>query len=164
MSGTTVLLIARRGVAIAKMAENSGEGLIPPPHFQRMLSWRLSQVVDYSQTATTARKEKKKKRKESKDKGQRKLLPDPTMLDTDSAAVSPSDKQPKEGYIVTNSDGEEEVYYSAPQTPDVSDSENDENEDDMLSLSTRSLEASEVVELEKNLHQTKSRSILSREM
>ena len=155
-------MIARRGVAIAKMAENSGEGLIPPPHFQRMLSWRLSQVVDYSQTATTARKEKKKKRKESKDKGQRKFLPDPTMLDTDSAAVSPPDKQPKEGYIVTNSDGEEEVYYSAPETPGVSES--DENEDDMLSLSTRSLEASEVVELEKNLHQTKSRSILSREM
>lgn len=38
-----------------------------PPQFQRMLSWQLSQVVDYTDIGKTRKKNKKARRRESTD-------------------------------------------------------------------------------------------------
>ena len=87
---------------------------VPPPHFQRMLSWELSQVVDYSEITKT-KKKKRRKRSEEVEKQQETL--DHSIQ---SYPTSPAEPSP---YKVINSDGEEDVYYSAPQTPDVSSSD-----------------------------------------
>ena len=101
----------------------------PPPSFQRMLSWQLSQVVDYT---ADNKKTKKKKRKKSRNEDN---LPSPATTPLSDTTDTPSftDQQSDNGYTVTNSDGEDEVYYSAPETPYTS---SDSDEDDMATTTS----------------------------
>ena len=87
---------------------------LPPTGFQRMLSWQLSQVPDYTQSELVMNKKSKrrKKRKESTDIEQH---------------VDFSCTGKKQEYIVINSDGEEDIYYSAPETPITSEEEEEED-------------------------------------
>lgn len=103
-----------------------------PPQFQRMLSWQLSQVVDYDDEVKKSKK-KKKKHKTSRNEPQA-LEPEPDYPQDVSIERI---KREGVGYTVTYSDGEEEVFYSAPQTPEFSSSSDDET--DVSSLTTESL-------------------------
>ena len=87
---------------------------LPPTGFQRMLSWQLSQVPDYTQSESVMNKKykRRKKQKENTDIEQH---------------VDFSSTEKKQEYIVINSDGEEDVYYSAPETPITSEEEEEED-------------------------------------
>uniref|UniRef100_A0A1X7UZZ4 Uncharacterized protein n=1 Tax=Amphimedon queenslandica TaxID=400682 RepID=A0A1X7UZZ4_AMPQE len=108
------------------MASNEDEFLAPPRRpsvgYQRLISWELSQVQDYLTEATKPQK-KNKKRAPSRS--------------TEEAVEDPSSPGPTDDgvYLVTNSDGEEEIYYSAPQSPLPSD-------DDATIVSDASTESS----------------------
>ncbi len=137
------------GVVTNNMAAQGED--VPPPHFQRMLSWELSQVVDYSEIKKT-KKKTRRKRSEEVEKQQETLHHDIQSLPT-SPEPSP--------YKVINSDGEEDVYYSAPQTPDVSSS--DEELDSIASTSglspsiaSVSIEPSDLI-IEREYRQSKGR-------
>ena len=78
-----------------------------------MISWELSQVQDYLTEATKPQK-KNKKRTPSKST-------DENELDFETINVVGGGEEGVAGYLVTNSDGEEELYYSAPQSPLISD-------------------------------------------
>ena len=107
------------------MAETQG-----PFEFRRMISWQLSQVQEQLGSSSTSRKKHKRHKHKLSDK-----------TDGDSLEVTP--KQPDTtdswddskhhdttGYLVVNSDGEEEMFYSAPESPVTSD--NEENMSDEL--------------------------------
>ena len=82
-----------------------------------MISWELSQVQDYLTEATKPQK-KNKKRTPSKST-------DENELDFETINVVGGGEEGVAGYLVTNSDGEEELYYSAPQSPLISDDDDD---------------------------------------
>ena len=81
-----------------------------------MISWELSQVQDYLTEATKPQK-KNNKRTPSKST-------DENELDFEIINVV-GGEEGVAGYLVTNSDGEEELYYSAPQSPLISDDDDD---------------------------------------
>ena len=129
--------------------------LVPPPNFQRMLSWQLSQVVDY--TADSKKSKKKKKRKKSTNEGS--LSPVSPLGDRTAPFTL---QQPYNSYTITNSDGEDEVYYSAPESPYISS----DSEDSMTTGSLSSLPTtitgsfdSSLMDFEKEYHNTKGRSV-----
>ena len=103
------------------MASNEDNFLSPPRKpsggYQRMISWELSQVQDYLTEATKPQK-KNKKRTPSKST-------DENELDFETINVVGGGEEGVAGYLVTNSDGEEELYYSAPQSPLISDDDDD---------------------------------------
>ena len=87
---------------------------LPPTGFQRMLSWQLSQVPDYTQSESVMNKKYKRRKKQKED--------------TDiEQHVDFSSTEKKQEYIVINSDGEEDIYYSAPETPITSEEEEEED-------------------------------------
>ena len=101
-----------------KMASNEDNNFLSPPRkpsggYQRMISWELSQVQDYLTEATKPQK-KNKKRTPSKST-------DENELDFETINLVGGGEEGVAGYLVTNSDGEEELYYSAPQSPLTSD-------------------------------------------
>lgn len=71
--------------------------------FERTISWQLSQVQDHFEYVMSSRKKIKKKR----------------IFKEDACPSSCSDSPSY--IIVTNSDGEDEVYYSAAESPVTSD-------------------------------------------
>ena len=81
-----------------------------------MISWELSQVQDYL-TEVTKPQKKNKKRTPSKSTDKNELDFETINLVGGEEGVA--------GYLVTNSDGEEELYYSAPQSPLTSDDDDD---------------------------------------
>ena len=81
-----------------------------------MISWELSQVQDYL-TEVTKPQKKNKKRTPSKPTDKNELDFETINLVGGEEGVA--------GYLVTNSDGEEELYYSAPQSPLISDDDDD---------------------------------------
>ena len=102
-----------------------------PFEFRRMISWQLSQVQEQLESSSTYRKKQKRHKHKLSDK-------------TDEDSVELISKQPDTtnswdeskhhdttGYLVVNSDGEEEVFYSAPESPVTS--EDEENMSDQLS-------------------------------
>ena len=84
------------------------EGLSVPTEFKRMLSWQLSQARD----APVTRSKKKARKKPKPSTGEEEEEGSPLPSDDDDFM-----------YIVVNSEGEEEVYFSAPESPLSSDSE-----------------------------------------
>ena len=94
------------------MASNEDDFLAPPKRpsvgYQRMISWELSQVQDY---LTEATKPQKKNKKRAHSKSTEDTVEDPPFPGLRDEGI----------YLVTNSDGEEEIYYSAPQSPLPSD-------------------------------------------
>ena len=109
-----------------KMTETQG-----PFEFRRMISWQLSQVQEQLESYSTSHKKQKRRKHKLSDK-----------TDGDSLEIIP--KQPDTtdswdeskhhdttGYLVVNSDGEEEMFYSAPESPVTS--EDEENMSDELS-------------------------------
>ena len=105
--------------------ESSQEGalLAPPTEFKRMLSWQLSQVQ--SGPVFSRSKKSTKKRKQSAAQSEE--------LDSDDDITAYDDvTYGSYAYIVVNSDGEEEVYYSAPESPLRSD--DDEVVDDVVAM------------------------------
>ena len=98
----------------------SGEGAGPlaaPVEFKRMLSWQLSMP---SSAPATKRKRRRKKSQEVQ-----KLSTSQESGDEDQELVDfahDGDEITAEyAYIYVNSDGEEEIYYSAPESPLTSD-------------------------------------------
>lgn len=74
--------------------------------FNRMISWQLSQVIeDQLDFAKPRAKVKSKKQQQSLNVDQ------PLSLDTDN-------EDETIGYVITNSEGEEEIFYSAPESLD----------------------------------------------
>ena len=98
----------------------AGEGAGPlaaPVEFKRMLSWQLSMP---SSAPATKRKRRRKKSQEVQ-----KLSTSQESGDEDQELVDfahDGDEITAEyAYIYVNSDGEEEIYYSAPESPLTSD-------------------------------------------
>ena len=85
--------------------------LAPPTEFKRMLSWQLSQVQ--SSPIFSRSKKRAKRRKQSAVEPQ----------DYDSDSETDACNYGSYAYIVVNSDGEEEMYYSAPESPVSSEGE-----------------------------------------
>ena len=95
--------------------------LVPPTEFKRMLSWQLSQVQ--SSPVFSRSKKRDKKRKQS--------AAEPEDCDSDDDIGAYDDTYGSYAYIVVNSDGEEEVYYSAPESPLGSEGE---DMDDVIAM------------------------------
>ena len=110
--------------------ESEEKLLAAPIQFKRMLSWQLS-----TPTAAPIAVKKKRKKKKSRDvdnvlssspgddlslgddrSDEEEVVDCPTVEDCD-------DKTAEYAYVYVNSDGEEEVYYSAPESPLTSDDE-----------------------------------------
>lgn len=94
----------------------------PPTDFKRMLSWQLSSATEVA----TKKRRKKKKRMHSEPQG---VSNSPTCSDDsdfesqfDTSASNDSAKFVYT-YVVVNSDGEEEVFFSAPESPISSEGE-----------------------------------------
>ena len=86
-----------------------------------MISWELSQVQDY---LTEATKPQKKNKKRTPSKRTPSKSTDENELDFETINLV-GGEEGVAGYLVTNSDGEEELYYSAPQSPLISDDDDD---------------------------------------
>lgn len=108
----------------------------PPVEFKRMLSWQLSSPTV---APSNAKKQKRKKSKEARKpalSGNEEfgsLGDDETYVRSDEEQVdySSADVDERAGeyaYIYVNSDGEEEVYYSAPESPLTSEDEAADNQ------------------------------------
>jgi hypothetical protein len=98
---------------------DEGAGLLDVPvEFKRMLSWQLSTP---SSAPVTKRRRRRKKSQEAQ------ILSNPTQSlgDEDEELVdfAPDGDEitADYAYIFVNSDGEEEIYYSAPESPLTSD-------------------------------------------
>ena len=82
----------------------------PPTDFKRMLSWQLSHPLERSSKA-------RKKKGNQKRKGPDPVIHPPTQSPPGSDSSSPEDCGSSFAYITVNSDGEEELYFSAPESP-----------------------------------------------
>ena len=94
--------------------------LAAPIEFKRMLSWQLS-----ASTASPIAKRKRKKKKQREDP-----VTDSPLLGADGPLSDEDnqvddDKTAEYAYIYVNSDGDEEVYYSAPESPLTSESDDE---------------------------------------
>ena len=94
--------------------------LAAPIEFKRMLSWQLSAPTA---SPITKRKRKKKKQREDPVTDLPLLGVDGPLSDEDNQVDD--DKTAEYAYIYVNSDGEEEVYYSAPESPLTSESDDE---------------------------------------
>ena len=106
--------------------------LAAPVEFKRMLSWQLSTP---SRAPTTKRKQKRKKSQEAK---RQSTSDDPLQSGDDSEDQDLVDFAPDGdeitadyAYIYVNSDGEEEIYYSAPESPLTSEDDTPPSKDAM---------------------------------
>ena len=100
----------------------------PPVEFKRMLSWQLSSPTV---APSNAKKRKRKKSKEVRkptlfgDEEFGSLGDDETYVSSDEEQVdcSVDERADEYAYIYVNSEGEEEVYYSAHESPLTSEDE-----------------------------------------
>ena len=111
--------------ALQEDQEGGGDGLLAPPtEYRRMLSWQLSQLQPAPVTSTRrAQKERERRRKCSSN-----AEVDDIQSSGDIAGEEEEEEDAEErgeeggfAYLVVNSDGEEECYYSAPESPPVSE-------------------------------------------
>ena len=110
--------------ALQEDQEGGGDGLLAPPtEYRRMLSWQLSQLQPAPVTSTRrAQKERERRRKRSSN-----AEVDDIQSSGDIAGEEEEEDAEERGedggfaYLVVNSDGEEECYYSAPESPPVSE-------------------------------------------
>ena len=102
------------------MESQEDELLAAPVDFRRMLSWQLSMP---SGPPTAKRKQRKKTRYEAQKSStfdDLSLLEDESQESVDFTLCG--DEEIAEcAYIYVNSDGEEDVYYSAPESPLISE-------------------------------------------
>ena len=100
------------------MAETQG-----PFEFRRMISWQLSQDQEQLESSSTSRKKQKRHKHKLSDKTDGDsfeiILKQPDTIDSSDE----SKHHDTTGYLVVNSDGEEEVFYSAPESPVISEDE-----------------------------------------
>ena len=111
---------------MAFLEEVDGESLlsVPPTGFKRMLSWQLSQVQEHEYGREKKREKKKKKnRKRSSEEqwtawagGGEQCLAEPE----DESPLEGEDES-GDGEVAVDSEGEEEMFYSAPESPLSSD-------------------------------------------
>ena len=107
------------------MAETQG-----PFEFRRMISWQLSQVQEQLESYSTSHKKQKRRKHKLSDKTDGDSLEIiPKQPDT-TDSWDESEHHDTTGYLVVNSDGEEEMFYSAPESPVTS--EDEENMSDQL--------------------------------
>ena len=98
--------------------DNQEERLLAAPiEFKRMLSWQLSSPTDVPSS-------RKKKRKRKKSQEASKLTDQGADDDGEQCSdkettddVSIADNLDEFAYVYVNSEGEEELYYSAPESP-----------------------------------------------
>ena len=110
--------------------------LAAPIEFKRMLSWQLSAPTA---SPITKRKRKKKKKLLSEDPvtDSSLLRADGPLSDEDNQVDD--DKTAEYAYIYVNSDGDEEVYYSAPESPLTSEDDDSSAMDQQEQRSAREL-------------------------
>ena len=95
-----------------------------------MLSWQLSQVQSspvYSRSKKSAKKRKQSAAQSDDYEASLELDSDDDISAYDDVTYG------SYAYIVVNSDGEEEVYYSAPESP-LSSEDEDEIVDDIVAM------------------------------
>ena len=106
------------------MATTTEGGLLcaPPTDFKRMLSWKLSGHP------VSSSKKKAKRGKKQRLRDDQVLSKEQPILDDDNFDQFDDDFGDLDsyGYIVVNSEGEEEVYFSAPESPMSSDNDFDD--------------------------------------
>jgi len=113
------------------------DGLLctPPTEFKRMLSWQLSRPHDIP-VSSSKKKVKKRKKQGLGSEEVRSLLSDElSPLGDDDSDQFGGDFSDLDcfGYIVLNSEGEEEVYFSAPESPLLS---SDDDLDDVATTTS----------------------------
>ena len=108
------------------MEANDREGLlVAPVEFKRMLSWQLS--TPSSSVPATKRKRKRKKTQEAHKLSSSHVPAQSGEEDQEVVDFASDDDEitADYAYILVNSDGEEEIYYSAPESPLTSDDDLD---------------------------------------
>lgn len=96
-------------------ANEEGRLLAAPIEFKRMLSWQLSATTDVSSSRKKKRKRKKSREAGNLDQGRDELEGEPVQESEDELTDGISTTE--YAYVYVNSDGEEEMYYSAPESP-----------------------------------------------
>ena len=118
------------------MASTTEGGLLcaPPTDYKRMLSWKLSGPP------VSSSKKKTKRGKKQRLKDDQVLNSEQPFFDGDDFDQFDDDFGDLDsyGYIVVNSEGEEEVYFSAPESPMSSDNDFDDVTTTSSDLSVRS--------------------------
>ena len=100
----------------------------PPTEYRRMLSWQLSHVrPSPAANPRRARKEREKRRKRLEGGAPESSDDDGDREETGEGDEEGSGDADTFAYLVVNSEGEEECYYSAPESP--LDSEDDGKSD-----------------------------------
>ena len=91
----------------------------PPTEFKRMLSWQLSRAHNIPVSSSKKKVKKRKKQDLGGEEVQSLLSDEPSSLGDDDFQQFDDDFSDLDcyGYIVVNSEGEEEVYFSAPESP-----------------------------------------------
>ena len=108
------------------MEADDREGLlVAPVEFKRMLSWQLS--TPSSSVPATKRKRKRKKTQEAHKLSSSHVPAQSGEEDQEVVDFASDDDEitADYAYILVNSDGEEEIYYSAPESPLTSDDDLD---------------------------------------
>lgn len=109
------------------MAASAEGGFLsaPPTEFKRMLSWQLSQP-----RVVPVKRKKQKAKRARKQSGEG----EEPEVETGSGRGQDSDEDLEAfAYVVVNSEGEEEAYYSAPESPVSSEDETTSFVDDSTS-------------------------------
>ena len=100
-------------------AGDGGLSVPQPTEYRRMLSWQLSHAQTAPVTTKSRKTQKKRERRREKDGGDSVASGDAARVD--SVASSEEDEgvdgAGEFAYLVVNSEGEEEWYYSAPESP-----------------------------------------------
>ena len=111
--------------------QDEGEGSLAVPQrptdYRRMLSWQLSHVqAAPAANARRAQKERERRRKrrgnssssvEAGQEGSSECGDDREREEEDTEGSGGGGSEGKFAYLVVNSEGEEECYYSAPESP-----------------------------------------------
>ena len=110
--------------------------LAAPIEFKRMLSWQLSAPRPTASPITKRKRKKKKKLLSENPVTDSPLLgADGPLSDEDNEVDD--DKTAEYAYIYVNSDGDEEVYYSAPESPLTSEDDDSSAMDQQEQRSAR---------------------------
>ena len=102
-----------------------------PFEFRRMISWQLSQVPERLESSSISCKKQKHHKHKLSDKTDEDSLELISKQPDTTDSWDESKHHDITGYLVVNSDGEEEVFYSAPESPVTS--EDEENMSNKLS-------------------------------
>ena len=102
--------------ALQEDQEGGGDGLLA---LRRMLSWQLSQLQPAPVTSTRRAQKEREKRRKCSSNAQGDYIQSSEDIVWEEEEEDAEERGEDGGftYLVVNSDGEEECYYSAPESP-----------------------------------------------